>query len=197
MEPWRTCLTDPPWPEHGGGKVKRGADRHYPLVPVADMRAVIELSGAWTPADDAHLYMWVTDNYLPAGLRLVGDLGFRYVRTFCWVKLVPPNPEAIDLSDEQLDDELHFGLGQYARGQHELCLFAVRGDGMAVRTDRRDIGSVLPAVRARHSAKPRTMHELVEARSRGPYQEIFARSERPGWRSWGNEVVQQSAEASP
>jgi len=26
---WRTALIDPPWPEQGGGKIKRGADRHY------------------------------------------------------------------------------------------------------------------------------------------------------------------------
>ena len=27
---YSTVLADPPWPESGGGKVKRGADRHYP-----------------------------------------------------------------------------------------------------------------------------------------------------------------------
>ena len=32
MERYKTILADPPWPEHGGGKSKRGADRHYPLM---------------------------------------------------------------------------------------------------------------------------------------------------------------------
>lgn len=27
--PYRTVYLDPPWPERGGGKSKRGADRHY------------------------------------------------------------------------------------------------------------------------------------------------------------------------
>lgn len=178
IEPWRAALVDPPWPEHGGGKIKRGADRHYPLVPVADMLAVVSLSSAWTPAEDAHLYLWVTNNYLPAGLRLMADLGFRYVTNLCWVKS-------------------RSGLGQYFRGQHELLLFGVRGRGIDLRSDRRDLSTVIDspleegafgAPRTRHSAKPGLFHELVEARSPGPYQEIFARSERPGWRCWGNEV---------
>lgn len=31
-------------------------------------------------------------------------------------------------------------------------------------------------------------YALIESRSRGPYAEIFARSHRAGWESWGNEV---------
>jgi hypothetical protein len=29
---YRCILADPPWLERGGGKIKRGADRHYPLL---------------------------------------------------------------------------------------------------------------------------------------------------------------------
>lgn len=178
---------DPPWPERGGGQIKRGADKHYPLVPVDQMYAVITLSGVWQPADDAHLYMWVTDNYLPAGLRLMGDLGFTFKRTWAWVKLKQDADEqAVD--NETLDQSMAMGLGQYARGQHELLLFGVRGDGFAVRTERRDIGSVITARRSTHSSKPTQIHELVEARSHGPWIEMFARSEREKWLSWGNEV---------
>ena len=174
-ERWSTCLMDPPWPEHGGGKIKRGADRHYPLVPVANMYEVIQLSGVWRPADDAHLYMWVTNNYLPAGLRLMADLGFRYVTNLCWVK-----------------DRA--GLGQYFRGQHEPLLFGVRGEGYAVRTEARDITTVIDepslygAPRGEHSAKPSLFRELIEARSHGPYLEMFARSGRAGWEAWGTQA---------
>ena len=37
---YKTIYADPPWPEQGGGKIKRGADRHYPLMPVKE---IIEL----------------------------------------------------------------------------------------------------------------------------------------------------------
>lgn len=29
---YKTIYIDPPWPERGGGKIKRGADRHYALI---------------------------------------------------------------------------------------------------------------------------------------------------------------------
>jgi hypothetical protein len=32
--------TQPPWPEYGGGKIKRGADRHYPLM---SLKAIVQL----------------------------------------------------------------------------------------------------------------------------------------------------------
>jgi hypothetical protein len=35
---FKTILIDPPWPEKGAGKIKRGADRHYSLLKVADSR---------------------------------------------------------------------------------------------------------------------------------------------------------------
>lgn len=162
---------DPPWPEHGGGKCKRGADRHYPLVSLPNMPYVIHGSREFRQvADDAHCYMWVTNNYLPAGIRLLGDLDFRYVTNLCWVK---------DRS----------GLGQYWRGKHELCLFGVRGDGYSVRTERKDMSTVIGSPRGKHSAKPDEFHAVIEARSEGPYLEMFARTTRPGWTAWGNEIA--------
>ncbi len=38
---YRTIYADPPWDtERGGGKIKRGADRHYPLMRPSDMLAL-------------------------------------------------------------------------------------------------------------------------------------------------------------
>ncbi len=183
MKRFATQLMDPPWPENGGGKCKRGADRHYPTMSVRSIYQTIVTCPVWRPADDAHLYMWVTNNYLPDGLRLMSDLGFRYVTNICWVK---------DKS----------GLGQYFRGQHELMLFGVRGDGYAVRTGQRDLTTVEDSLaddilightRGKHSAKPEVFRELIEARSKGPYVEIFARSKRPGWTVWGNDPALKCA----
>lgn len=169
-----TILMDPPWPESGGGKCKRGADRHYPLIPCANMYSVVRLAHVWDPAQDAHLYMWVTNNYLPQGLQLMAALDFRYVTNLVWVK---------DRS----------GLGQYFRGQHELCLFGVRGQGYAVRTLPRDMTTLIGAPRKAHSAKPPEFHDLIEERSEGPYLEMFARQTRTGWTTWGNEEQVQHA----
>ncbi len=173
---YRTILMDPPWYETGGGKIKRGADRHYPLIKTPDMPAVILGSGVWAPDDDCHLYMWATANHLPDALWLIGALGFKYKTNVVWTK------------------EGRLGLGQYFRIQHEHLLFAVRGSGYAVKTDDRTIRSVIHAPRGKHSQKPEAAHQLMEARSTGPRLEMFARGERQGWTAWGNELGAQWAQ---
>lgn len=177
MTNYRTILADLPWKESGGGRIKRGADRHYPLLPTKKIPGVMKDSPNWCPADDSHLYLWVTNTFLPDGLWVMEELGYRYVTNIAWIK-----------------DRT--GLGQYFRGQHELLLFGVRGTGYNVRTDRRDLSGVLDeggfveAPRGKHSAKPTTFHELIEARSKGPYLEMFAREPREGWDIWGTDVAE-------
>lgn len=182
---------DPPWPEHGGGQIQRGADRHYPLMPVRD---IVGLPfGLWAAAD-AHLYLWVTNNYLLAGLDCIKAWGFRYVTTVTWVK-----------------DKA--GLGQYYRGKTEHCLFAVRGRlPYLVHGDKRAQGltviyapdptteELLPpaglpdafeAPRTRHSTKPRQMRDYIRLVSggHGPMLECFARERFDDFDAWGNEVT--------
>lgn len=176
---FRTVTLDPPWLERGSGKVKRGADRHYPLMKTKDMPTLITAAPVWSFHEHAHCYMWVTNNFLPDGLWLMDQLGFVFKTTLCWKKP-------------------RIGIGQYFRGQHELVLFGTRGKGMdsSVYTGRRDVSSMIdanhgfiPGTRSRkHSAKPLEFYDKVEARSHGPYLEMFAREPRKGWTSWGNEV---------
>ncbi len=166
---YRTILMDPPWNERGGGKIKRGADRHYPLIKTPDMPRVIMQAPVWHPAEHCHLYMWATNNHLPDALWLMEALGFKYKTNIVWTK---------DL----------IGLGQYFRGKHELLLFGVRGRGYNVKTDNRTLQSWIHAPRGEHSQKPREFYDLIEARSHGPYLEMFARQTRDGWSSWGNQV---------
>lgn len=168
---YRTIYLDPPWPEHGGGKIKRGADKHYQLMTVTDilnLTPVRELAG-----DDCHLYLWVTNNYLPAGLFCMKEWGFRYINNRVWVK-----------------DKI--GLGQYFRGQHELLLFGVKGklpyksSGNFTRSNS-DVPSVIHAKRTEHSRKP-PIYNDIEKISYPPYIELYARERMEGWDVWGNEA---------
>lgn len=174
MTGFRTILLDPPWPERGGGKSKRGCDRHYDVITTkAGMLEVIATSPAWRPADDMHIYMWTTDNYLPWAVWLFDALGVKLHRTLPWGKRGG-----------------RMGLGQYFRGCHELLLFGTRGKGKAVckpGTFRTDALIDAPATKV-HSRKPDEAYALIESRSEGPYLEMFARTTRDGWASWGNEV---------
>lgn len=43
--------------------------------------------------------------------------------------------------------------------------------------------------RGAHSAKPEAFQDMVEQVSPGPYVELFARRDRLGWDTWGNESL--------
>lgn len=169
-------LIDPPWNETGGGKIKRGADRHYPLIKTRDIPGVIKSSGIWLPADNAHLWLWATNNKLPDALEVGAALGFEYKSSVAWIKM--------------REGKVQIGIGQYLRGAHELLLFFVRGKGQSsdAWTGRRDVRSVIIAPRTAHSRKPVESYELVERVSKGPRVELFARSGREDWLSWGDEL---------
>ena len=169
---YRTIVADPPWNEAGGGKIKRGADRHYSLMKTRDIIPLMKdlLSSQFQPnSEGAHMYLWVTNNFLPDGLKVMEALGFRYVTMRTWAKT-------------------RIGLGYYWRGQTESCLFGVMGKLPAmVRTESTLIGKgLLP--RGKHSEKPQVFFDEVMKVSPGPYLELFARSLRVGWSTWGNEV---------
>lgn len=163
---YHCILADPPWLERGGGQSVRGAQRHYSLLHTPDIIRTIVRSEVWRPHANAHLWLWVTNNFLAHGLSVVDALGFRYVTNAVWVK-----------------DRM--GLGQYLRGQHELLLFCVRGRLPSLT---RRCSTVIVAPRGRHSAKPEAAYELVEQVSPGPRLELFARTKRDGWDAFGDEL---------
>lgn len=159
---YRTICIDPPWLERGGGKIKRGADRHYPLLHTADIPGVIKAAPCWLPAPNCHLYLWVTNNHLPDGLWVVAQLGFRYITLLTWAK-----------------DRI--GLGRYFRGQTEHLIFAVQGAATMPTTK----GSTLiTAKRRAHSQKPDEAYALME-QSPEPRLDMFARQFRREWDVWG------------
>jgi N6-adenosine-specific RNA methylase IME4 len=168
---YKTVLADPPWNERGAGEIHRGADRHYPLMKTPE---IIEYMSKIPYDDNCHLYLWVTNNFLEHGLEVMRRLGFVYKTNIAWVKD-------------------RFGLGQYFRGQHEICLFGVRGNlPYKHQTDPSRSccteSTVIRARRTEHSVKPEEIFSKVESTSYPPFLEVFARQRRPGWDAIGNEV---------
>ena len=169
---YSTIYADPPWPEYGGGKIKRGADRHYSLMSVKD---IIAMPVGNIAEDNAHLYLWATNNYLEAAFEVMRAWGFKYKTTITWGK-----------------DKI--GLGQYFRGQTEHCLFGVKGNlPYKIEDDKRQQGTTLIlAPRREHSQKPDEMRAQIEKVSYAPRIELFARETFPGWDCWGNEAPERS-----
>ncbi|HNU60702.1 MAG TPA: MT-A70 family methyltransferase [Methanofastidiosum sp.] len=168
---YKTIYCDPPWPEFGGGKIKRGADRHYPLMSIKQIINMKDFISEISE-DNCHLYMWTTNNYLPSALQVIKEWGFEYKTIITWLKD-------------------RFGLGQYYRGITEHCLFAIKGNIPYKTIDgKRQQGITgFTAPRQEHSVKPEEMRQMIEKVSYPPYIELFARrKDSQLWHYWGNEI---------
>lgn len=175
---YRTLVADPPWKYastptdlRSGGR-GASAEHHYPTLTIEEIAA---LPIAGLADDQAHLYLWVTNPriYGKGGkgatpMDVIDAWGFKYQTMLTWVKTGAP------------------GLGFYFRGMTEHVIFATRGK-LGIEPAIRE-SNVLTAARGRHSAKPDAFYDLVERVSPAPRLELFARTKRLGWDSWGNEV---------
>ena len=162
---FRTILADPPWDVQQKGE--RGAEQHYPLMSLDRIKA---MPVADLAAEDAHLWLWVTNATLRDGYDVAEAWGFTVRSPLTWVKF-------------------RLGLGNYLRNATEHLLFATRGRAPV---NFRSQPTWINAPVQDHSHKPEEQYALIERVSPGPYLELFARR-RPAstadWSVWGDEVV--------
>jgi N6-adenosine-specific RNA methylase IME4 len=147
------------------------------------MADIAALPVAELAADDAHLYLWTTNRYLRFAWDISEAWGFKGVCTLAWCKAPIPAP-----------------LGGAFRSNLEFCLFARRGHLPTIGVSptrwftwprRRGAPAAWGQTRnTKHSAKPEAFLDMVETVSPGPYLELFARRNRLGWDTWGNESLE-------
>jgi N6-adenosine-specific RNA methylase IME4 len=159
--PYSTITADPPW-RYGSAATKADAGRHYSTMSTDEVCA---LPVADLAADDAHLWLWALNGMMEDGYRVVRAWGFTPITLVTWCKTQP-------------------GVGYYFRTNTEQCIFATRGTPMVPDDKAMSTWFVWP--RGKHSAKPKPFGDLVEQVSPGPFVELFARTPRLGWDSWGN-----------
>ena len=161
-----TIVIDPPW-DWGDEGDQDQLGRARPDYSTMTIEQLEQLDVSGLADDDCHIYLWITNRSLPKGFRLLEAWGFRYITAITWVKP-------------------HFGMGNYFRGQTEHVLFGVKGSQPL---KRKDVGTAFIADRGTggHSSKPSTFLDLVESCSPGPYIEMFSRSSRDGWITWGEQ----------
>jgi N6-adenosine-specific RNA methylase IME4 len=161
-----TIVIDPPW-DWGDEGDQDQLGRARPDYSTMTIKQLEQLDVGGLADDDCHIYLWITNRSLPKGFRLLEAWGFRYITAITWVKP-------------------HFGMGNYFRGQTEHVLFGVKGSQPL---KRKDVGTAFMADRGTggHSSKPSTFLDLVESCSPGPYIEMFSRSSRNGWITWGEQ----------
>lgn len=172
---YRTIVADPPW--RFANKSGKGAPQHrrlyqYPTMPLEQIAAlgpqVLELA-----AQGCHLYLWVPTALLLDGLKVMASWGFDYKTSLYWHKVTRTGT-----SDRSC-------MGFYYRNVVEPCLFGILDNQ---RTNHRNVANLFADQKTGHSVKPASFFSMVERQSEGPRLEMFARSTRLGWDSWGNEV---------
>lgn len=168
------------------------SQRHYGLMSLEDI-AELDLSGLVD--DDAVLFLWVTWPLLGEIFKHVytvgGGLwwGFEYKTcAFDWVK-------------HTINGRWHYGTGHWTRANTEPCLLFTKGRPKRVS---KGISQILTASNPfdyyyengliapirRHSQKPVEFYEKVEVLiGEVPRLRLFARDEREGWTSLGNELT--------
>ncbi|HXY99756.1 MAG TPA: MT-A70 family methyltransferase [Stellaceae bacterium] len=171
-----TILADPPW--RFANRTGKMAPEHRRLSRYGTM-TVEEIAGlpvAGLAAETAHLYLWVPNALLPEGLRVLQAWGFSYKTNIVWHKR---------RKDGGSDGR---GVGFYFRNVTELILFGVRGKNARTLAPGRRQVNYLGTRKREHSRKPDEQFDIIESCSAGPYLELFARGQRPGWAAWGHEA---------
>jgi len=158
---YTTILADPAWINDQLGNY--GAVKHYNLMTVEQIKAIPVKDLA---ADNAHLYLWLTNATIRAGYEVMDAWGFTPRSLCCWWKP-------------------RLGLGNYFRLCTEHLLFGTRGN-LPVKFKAQP--NWLFAARQDHSHKPEEQYAIIERMSPGPYLELFARRRQHGWHVWGNEI---------
>jgi N6-adenosine-specific RNA methylase IME4 len=172
-------LIDPPWPfetysERAAGMVLD----HYDTMTIDQIKA---LPIKQLAAKDCAIFCWVTWPHMPIWKTILDAWGVEYSGlAFDWIKLNPSG------------EGLHWGTGYCTRQNPEPCILAKIGNPL--RLDE-GVHSVIMAPVGQHSEKPEEAWRRIERLFGGPYLELFARRERLGWTTWGNEVAPPPAPA--
>jgi N6-adenosine-specific RNA methylase IME4 len=170
-----TILADPPW--RFANRTGKMAPEHRRLSRYTTMsnEEIMSLPVRELALPKSHLYLWVPNALILEGLQVMERWGFTYKTNLVWYKV---------RKDGGPDGR---GVGFYFRNVTELVLFGVRGNMRTLDPGRRQV-NVIVSRKREHSRKPEQLYDVIEECSPGPYLELFARHERPGWQQWGNEL---------
>lgn len=191
-----TLLVDPPWSYDRTSrheKLSGYADDHYEVLTQEELAA---LPIGQLGHDESVLLLWTTWPFIQDALNLIKAWQFEFVTGLPWVKanLIQPVLPGLE-SDANFEAKLAYGVGFWFRGATEPLLVGRRQKSyrtplLGVLDDVFDSTQGLIHGPLRHSQKPASVYGLVEKGGfPGPYLEIFAREQRPGWYSLGNECA--------
>ena len=189
---YKTILADPPWKLCSGGSKSLAVHTHY---PVQTKDQVIKTMKSWLAnhpiAPEAHLYLWTINSYSAGYSRGILDaidvceaLGFRPITNIAWIK-----PQSNPTPYGQRATELCLFGAKWRKGKHKEVMYkgttnleCVAQPMLTKSTD------WFKESRREHSRKPDSFYQYIESRSKGPYLELYSRTNKKGWTSVGNQT---------
>lgn len=172
LEPhaYHLIMIDCPW--HFETRSKKGEGKSpQSYYDTMTLKEIASLPVAGLAAPDCVLWMWATAPMLDKQLEILKGWGFDYKTSGVWTKRTNTG-------------KLTFGTGYLLRNAHELFLLGTRGRPKTSRS----IRSVINAERSRHSEKPDASYAAAERLLPSARRvEIFSRTDRLGWETWGLE----------
>ena len=170
---YNVIYADPPWYFKSYSKKGEGRNpnQHYDCMNLDDIK---NMKVGDIANDNSVLLMWVVDPLLDKAFEVINAWGFKYKTVgFTWTKT---NKKSMGFFT---------GLGYWTRSNPEMCLLATKGKPKRIS---KSVPQLVVEQRREHSRKPDIMYNHIENLLDGPYIELFARTKRPGWDSWGNEI---------
>lgn len=162
-------MADPPW-QVAAGPPWASSGKSRPLIyPTMSIKEIAAMPIDKLAGDSCHLYIWTINKFIEETYSIARAWGFSPSALLTWCK----TPHGL-------------GLGGTFVQTTEHILFARKGTCKAFR---RVNSTWWQWKRGRHSEKPEAFIDMVESVSPGPYLELFARRNRLGWSTWGNEAL--------
>jgi len=163
-------VIDPPWPME---KIERDeypnqSEFEYPVMSLDAIEHSVGTQLSQHTAQDCHVFVWTTQKFLPAAIRLIEKWSLKYVLTFVWHKPGGFQP---------------FGLPQY---NCEFALYARRGAPQFV--DTKAFPTCFCAPRIGHSAKPPEFYDILRRATGGRRLDMFNRRAIDGFDGWGQQA---------
>lgn len=167
---------DPPWKQSRGGRKavrenSSGKPLDYPTCSLDEIKNHLE-TAVGSGENNKILFLWTIDKYLFEAQHIAESLGFKLHARMIWDK-VTGIPAAFTV-----------------RYGHEYLLYMYKGKLTPVaKEERGKIHTVFREKVTKHSKKPEIAYEIIERLYPDLKKlEMYARNERNGWDSWGNEI---------
>lgn len=182
---FRMSISDNPWlfnVRSAKGEAK-SAQHHYKCLPFHVINAMGQKVSKLCATDSIH-GMWATSPLLLKQIDTLQRWGFKYAGLWPWFKGSPLS-EGDDPTDEEWNPA--FGTGYIGRSCSEFLIIGTRGEPVLL-PSAKSLRAAFFNPQREHSRKPDEQYTHAEALSPGPYLELFSRTDRPGWVSFGDQT---------